>query len=1100
MARNGKDNHTVSRISWNFGEIEGYQFAGTAETRIQNFEDPAVPDRYWPKMYYTLVKPLTRGGRPVGHDGKLLDPGSELCIHAVPMISNFDKGECKQDKITYKWKQVTDLTLIHDELGKAPQALKCWLINQKDGFDVKYWYGIQANPFLITSYSQSMATIFKGMTNTSPSFSMNAPVFTENEYGTPPSRISVDSDPLQAKAFRCGAGNSGQGSGGESGWFRHACLHTVEYFDNEGILRKRTFMICYDVDHRFYAFPVTSRLKDKPESGQEGLNVYGFVPMSDVISSEVPWPNSVDQTKIGKNEETQYRPDWSFSHDGKHAVCIARIIDPPWTDQGIVSSTWIAATKKDVIETTPILVEIKFELLVTGDLPEQFSFEIQLARVIDPRTTGRSIVSAQYAVKDFKSKGVKADDLIILEYVMRMTDLVIPTGELTCPVGDGAHLINVPAGNQLIKPNLTTIAKIKNLKKIGIEGSELFKWCAYYSSEHYINHDLPFEISILPYYEYVNDPSVIFYHANRAIYDATVKDSSIQLDDWSSIKDMDGTNKIIKQTILYHAAIQTIELSTLSFVISAIMNVVGNGYSLFYETDPEPIVLKKDESISGVSQWFVAFGEEVSREYKGKPFLKQPIENLFDLADSAPPVENYKRFDLLARINSQFIEPTLYSSIPAPEGKVIWPESIYVDSAFIIRSHPFYRTNGYQWNSVWWDLSALTGLRVILGQPFRLTDAAYDRAKNHQKTLTKANTQTLTINYGYEVTVKDRVFNCANVKSFRSIPSQFDQAFFPPIGLGDSNYLFNYFDSLIIAPKIFNYFDSIETHRPGTVYHVQGSRTGDPLFIIGEPQFFDYPFGKVFFNRVYHMTMNPTNNLKDQIRTHPNGSYAIFTLPMIAFKDRHSIDYLGSGWNEYATATINFTKGAGTIETEQLILDKIHLVYEYQNKQTQTIERFTKDTTHVAMLNLAFKKTLTIEDYYFGLQAHGNTYSIFANLPVYSGGLSLTKKWTNPSLVNAVRLIHNGYHDQRLIFKHCTMDQSKVIGCDLLHEYVRYPQVFRDFYAASNSWWGIQNQHISITYNPNYENAYLGHYCPTPRMESLFYFNQPYINRKENNE
>ncbi len=333
MARVGSNNKTVQRISWNFGEIEGYQFAGTADKRYQDFEDTAHPGRYFPRMYYTLVKPLTSGGYPIGHDGKRLAPGSELCVHAVPMISNFGEGSCKQDKITYKWKFVGNLMDIHNLFGNPPSQLKCWLINQPDGLDVKYWYGITANPFLITTWSQGMSTFYFNANIRLSSTIKNSFCQIDNGYDLSPSLLTINDDPIRYKEFRCGNGGIRTSElPPDSGWFRHACLRSIEYTDKDGIKKTRTFMIYYDVDHKFYAFPISSRLKNKPTEGNESVNKYGYVPMSDVITSIVPWPGAVDKTKIGRDEKTQYRPDWSFSHDGKHAVCIARIIDEPWTD------------------------------------------------------------------------------------------------------------------------------------------------------------------------------------------------------------------------------------------------------------------------------------------------------------------------------------------------------------------------------------------------------------------------------------------------------------------------------------------------------------------------------------------------------------------------------------------------------------------------------------------------------------------------------------------------------------------------------------------------------------------------------------------------
>ena len=1048
--RHGQHNRFNHPISWNFGEIEGYQFAGTADTIYQNYEDTDRPGRYLPRLYYTLVKPLTSGSYPIGHDGKRLAPGSELCIHAVPMISNFDEGTCKQDKITYKWDYVEDLIDIHNLFGNPPSKLKCWLINQPDGLDVKYWYGITANPFLITTWSQGMSTYLLNTEKIGSAEPKNSFYVYDSGYDLAPALLSVNSDPIRHKAFRCGNGGTGSYTGTpDSGWFRHACLRNIEYTDNKGDKKTRTFMIYFDIDHKFYAFPTSSRLKDKPKEGAEGSSKYGYVPMSDVVVATVPWPSVIDETKIGRNLPEQYRPDWSFSHDGKHAVCIARIIDEPWTDQGIRSCVKKDNALIDVYDISPIMVEIGFELNITGDNPEDFSFTIALKRVIDPIETGRSIVSAQYSVKNFKDKDVKADDLIILEYEMRMTDIVVPTKAISYDVNNGGDILSIttPVGDYLINPNKAVIAKVKNIGKLNKDGDTLFKWCAYYSSEFYDQHDYNETTSY--------DPEIIFYHAYKSSYNSIINDSNININDW--FNKLDHTI-ILLQRIYYHSLIQSIELSTLSFVTSSIMIVNGDNFG-WREV--------KHESMSGVNQLFIAFGNEVSSIYKGNALLKDQIMDLHYLKTFTPHVESYKLFDLRAKINSDFNEPLIGNYVFTNTN---YTSSIFIDNTYLVRDGVLPQYNNYNnptlFGSFWYqsDLSV-----------------SFDR----EELFAKANVQDITINYGYETSVKNRVFNCADVRS---------------VGISNNNYIANlntYYPNYVntrsfeVYPKLFTFFDASQFHRPGAVHQLQ-SEDRQTSTTEGEPRFFNYPIGKIFFNRVYNLTMSGTNSTKDQIRTHPNGSYAVFTLPIIAFKEKHSMGFYGDNDN----ISMEFTDGAGTIETEQLILDKIHIVYEYTNKATKTIEYFTKDTTHLDMMNLAFKKDLKLDDYEFKLQPNGNSYLGSPYNPnIYLGGLSLQKKWENPSLSQLFSLIPNGVHNASFPF-----DTSKVIGCNVYSEYnLLAPTNQMSLEILSNVWFYNFTAFSSITTNPLYQKSYLELYCPTPRMESLFYFSNAYIDRDENN-
>jgi len=738
------------------------------------------------------------------------------------------------------------------------------------------------------------------------------------------------------------------------------------------------------------------------------------------------------------------------------------------------------------------MVEIDFALEVTGDKPEDFIFEIKLGRVINPKETGRGIVSAQYAVKDFLDHGVKADDLIVLEYEMRMTDMVVRTPilypaalfsltsedftlfaifmnqtNLFSPIPNSPPPPNnenyyskvfdyvLPSSNYLIKPNLAAIAKIKNIKKSGIEGTTLFKWCAYYSS------DLRVEQKLNSLYD-----NLVFFNVLNSDYNQIVDDSQIKLDDWfSEVTSTLGVTSTLEvsvksQKISYHTAIHSIELSTLSYVVSSIISVKG-----MHIKRSDGI---RNESISGVNQVLVAFGKEVSREYKGNVKLKKQAEDLFDLTGS-PYIENYKIFDLRAYINSQPVEPVTspYWSISGI-GIPLIVDTIYEDNLLLINTPPVFdvRLDGLLGNagSTVGNAGSFVGTELI------------------QRFFAKSNIQNITINYGNSVEVKNRTFNCAIILSC-GMKTTGNQIYYYYINRSYFNN-YNSGESFVLSPTIYSLFDSFEFVRPGLVH--QNTET---FVVDGTPQFFGYEFGKVFFDRVYNMTMNTTNNVQDQLRTHPNGSYAVFTLPLIAFKQKHSMFFDPRNLKDLTVAD-----GAGTIETEQLILDKIHIVYEYNNKKENSIERFTKDTTHIEMMNKAFNKSLTVKDYEFSLQANGNDYlAVDFGRGVYLGGLSLEKKWENPSLTTIYSLIPNGTHNGSFPY-----DSSKVIGSDVLCEYNAYDLMLgiaNSFFLFTTYYYNT----ISITYNTLYKKSYLGLYCPTPRMESLFYFSNPYIDRDENN-
>jgi hypothetical protein len=1134
--RHGQHNKINHPISWNFGGVEGYQFAGTGETRVQNYEDPTIPGRFLPRLYHTLVKPLTSGGKPVDETGKPLSPGAELVVHAVPMISNFNEGESTQGKKTYKWDYIEDLMEIHNFLGKPPRKLKAWLINQPDGQQQNFWHGIKANKFLLTTWSQGKKTLYIHDKNKrSAAFVGNQEDYRDDGYDAAPSIYSVTSDPVIGKDYRPGIGSAGIESAADTDWFRHGCIQIVKYtvYDDNGkaIEKTRDFMIYFDIEHKFYAFPTAARLKDKPKTGMESINAYGYVPMSHVKKLDVPWPTNVDKDKIGKNVETQYRPDWSFSHNGKKAVCVALIIDEPWTSGSVItSSVYLDNEVQDIKESSPIMIEIEFTINVTGKELDAFDFEITLGRVIDPEETGRSIVYADYAVKDFQDKGVKADDLIILEYEMFRTDMTIPTPALHllktyegvqyavddyckpfglpfptntslqnsylsyksslaaynkmaeewdepyplppfvhyyvlnplpdttttlgyCASSAGGIIINtnsyshigdpyiVDEGNYLIQPNLASIAKVKNLGTNNLDGPVLFEWCAHYSSKQiYKNQNFDFE------------EGLIFNHAKFDDFNTLINDTFIKPDAWLSAPESPPETwyEGIVQDVFYQASIQSIELSTLSFCIAASMSFSGR----HFKTGTR-IFNTKEESMSGALQILTVFGEEVLKQYKGFPLIENQLETIYRLTSTKPNIKSskYKKFDLRATIDSS---PTTPRMVQLDQ----WNPPNYAD----LQHFSYFDIN-----------STYPGVYFLPTYP----GWAYNPPNEQQECFVKANTQTLTINDGINNEFKFRVFNSARVNNTNDNMFKFY-----------TNYKVT---DNVFSPTVFTYFDSVFCFRPGFIrQETSSSNDGTVVNTEGSSFFVGYPFGKIYFNRVHVLTTHPTSNTNNKLSTHPNGSWAIYTMPIVVYTEKHSMLFEITSGSEVCT----IANGAGTITKEQLIIDKIHMVYQHTDTKTKTITNFIKDTTHLEMFNKAFNKSYALEDYEFKITNTGNSYIPFSewNALFYTGGFKLEDKFVNPALETIPEHPKNAFHEGGL----GDTDISKIFSPFFIREFAEIGFFFDSAFQTVN-----KPHHSKFNYMTNsfvVEPGVLFQYVPTPRMEAMFFFQNPYIDRTENNQ
>lgn len=1149
MARNGKDDHTVSRVSWNFGGIEGYQFAGTDATRIQTFESP-LSDRYFPSLRYVLVKPLTMNGKPIDHDGKPLAPDSELCVHAIPMISNFDKGRCKQDKITYKWKYVPDLTDIHNLNGTPPSKLRLWLVNQPDGADVRYWYGITSNPFLVETWSQGVPTIPFIYSSGTPDY---LGFLIDNGYDLAVSKIKVEGDPVRYKPFTIDSE--------ESDWYRHGCLLDIEVI-KDGKPHIKTFAIYYDIEHKFYAFPVLARNVDIDLAAyQKGVSVN----FKYVKTKTVEWPAPIDGAKIGKESGVEQRPDWSFRHDGRRAVCIPLIEDEPWSDitTGIVSKRRFAGGGvKEIKEFYPMLIEIEFAIEVIGDNLEDFTFDLSVVRYIDPQVTGRSIIAAQYAVKDFPDHSVKADDLIILEYEMYMNSLFIDTVE-HWPValykaegtlgsvewfgytyygsGDETHVkepepsmtmrdideqkefkngklvdieitalltkvVHYPKGKSLRRPNLITIAKVKNISSEG--APTLFSWVADYSS---------YQVDILRQHKARLPQSAGLYGPPQYQFIDESKhsewiDTAIKMNDWFT-KDIPEGNDFFSEhqfcDFIYSANIQHIELSTLSFLILSTASCYGN-----YCNNGIPALTKKakSESISGALQVFTAFGEEQERQYAGYAGLQSTIETFYDdLFD----ISGYNRFDLGGTISSrrgasngdEFVET--FNSFDAPSNTTYTRE-------FTIKSCRKTFEQEYYLNDVEY-LGFISNIGTVL-ENYSVEEAPFTAhfTNEHQVNYIESMNQDITINYGLGIDTallveeKD-VYNCASIlnslylldaggsKVSATMQSAYEETHLESLFVD-----YNKDTDIVWSPRVFNFFEqSNSIIRPGYIHSRFTITPYIPVLypytckieeekLLGKTGFTDYPFAKVYFGRIYYTTFSMMNNIQSQIRTHPNGSYAVFSSNILVPKTKHSMSVIGD--------TIASSSDSGTIEYDNLFLDKIKMVYYYINKktvegvQTITLETYNKETTHIEMMNLAFNKEYTIEDYKFTLDGAVASYGVSApNTLDYSGGLKIKKKWDSPKLSDDDLFAQDQiYHD-----KYSGFDVSKVIAPSL---YVKtsYPCVMKRYISECGTNGSSFTYFTTPSHSVLIKSNFLQNYITTPRMESIFYFNCPYIEREEN--
>lgn len=146
----------------------------------------------------------------------------------------------------------------------------------------------------------------------------------------------------------------------------------------------------------------------------------------------------------------------------------------------------------------------------------------------------------------------------------------------------------------------------------------------------------------------------------------------------------------------------------------------------------------------------------------------------------------------------------------------------------------------------------------------------------------------------------------------------------------------------LFSPMPFTWVDNYIHIRPGTTWFFDN---GGVLEKVHAMNYTDYPFGAAHHNSIVSLTTGPLGNTYTRFSVHPNKSFAIFCGPIAA----HTM--LMTAYSPPPGQEILITPAT----YEQTLVDKIVFV----SSEGRT------ESSHIAAMNTAFKKTLTPEDYYF---------------------------------------------------------------------------------------------------------------------------------------
>jgi len=137
----------------------------------------------------------------------------------------------------------------------------------------------------------------------------------------------------------------------------------------------------------------------------------------------------------------------------------------------------------------------------------------------------------------------------------------------------------------------------------------------------------------------------------------------------------------------------------------------------------------------------------------------------------------------------------------------------------------------------------------------------------------------------------------------------------------------------VYYPAIYSFFDGYPNVRPG----MRWTKTGFGEWEPGSQSFSGYPYGIVMASRIFGQTCATLSTAPGRaIHAHPSGSWSIFSGP---FACQRSV--------------VNYSEEIPD-NFEQCVIDVVRLD-----------DSESKSTTHVALMNEAFGKTLSEEDFYF---------------------------------------------------------------------------------------------------------------------------------------
>jgi hypothetical protein len=571
-----------------------YQFYGSEEILDKTYEDPYVSGRYLPRGNWTLV-------RSSGNDAGVLK------FKYKPLLSSLRASSDTPPKWEYNSNPYLSI-----QPGVEESTLYLAPMHQPDGAGVRKWQSIDMDSqWLVSTWAEPTPNHGVWWLSGGSGYYAN-PNITDQGFDFPPVVYT---------------GARGARIMPETDWWRAACLRDVvseEY-------GPRRFVIMVTIKHEFYCYPVAAAgaLND-PLDPNKGNVAAEFV--QQVTPTLPAWVTIGDVGKDASDPATAYyepQPRWVFSPEGDKAAAVMFSRDDQWEDTYRGHARCVGNTEPvdPLKEHCPGVVEVAFDVVITGEDLEDFTFTVTVEKDWYAQDTGVGYVAVGYAALDFPDLPgeVAYNDLLVLKHRYYFGD------PLFADATDFADPARVPyivdtSVKVVLHPPIAAVAEVVR----GDGTTPVMRWLAYYTAYYYSALDTRLGIA-----------------ESDMVYPAMSS-----LSDWGGRGSAGGV-----RYLTFSTAISGMDLSTLTFCLgsSLLQAAVSSDYGVSYVSTPFDLDAYFYQSPMCASAAYVSthsLGVLDEERFVGHPDMKEAAKEYFTLASPVPDIDSMTEFGPKATISS----------------------------------------------------------------------------------------------------------------------------------------------------------------------------------------------------------------------------------------------------------------------------------------------------------------------------------------------------------------------------------------------------------------------------------------------------------------